>query len=78
MYFVIRLKNADFNIVIGLLALLQTGMYIGKSNLFSEIYIWNAWKKIYFMFDIEIKNSSVDYKVKFYAYIPVHYEDNIK
>lgn len=26
------------------------------------------------MFDIEIKNSGVDYKVKFYAYIPVHYE----
>lgn len=29
---------------------------------------------MYFMFDIDIKNSSVDYQVKFYACIQVHYE----
>lgn len=29
---------------------------------------------MYFVFDIEIKNSSVDYKVKCYVCIEVHYE----
>lgn len=29
---------------------------------------------MYFVFDIDIKNSSVDYQVKFYACIQVHYE----
>lgn len=74
MLFVTRWKNADFNRVIGLLALLQIDIYIGKIKfVFRNIYL-RCLKKIYFVFDIEIKNSSVDYKVKFYAYIQVHYE----
>lgn len=64
----------DSNTVIGLLALLQTGMYIGEIKfVFRNIYL-NCLKKVYFVFDIEIKNSSVDYKVKCYAYIQVHYK----
>lgn len=35
-------------------------------------------KNIYFVFDIETRNSKVGYKVKCHACIQVCYEENIK